>query len=458
MANVFLSGELRDIETAIMLEQAFVHDIGKAVAYTDGDRVFINTDDNLNDILPAYSHKMLKWLLWHERVHNELKHHRRFFKYVSELTDEKTKEEFNLTKEEVNIIMDILVHDSLSKWFPELVETAIENLAQMRNRNSLGYTFTTFTLEEMLEEYRANKDPEDKEGDGEGDSDGENEGEREGKGKAKEKSDKDGAEAGSDGTAKGHGAGGGSEGTDTKMEDGKPKVDPTATRPEHDLTDWSRLEEIDSKEFITEEESHRYRAQISELKRKKIKLGKLTETLNGLTTSTRKRTYAKPSPIKLGGGAVLKGSTPGKAQLYLCFDASGSMGSELQLFKEIITKSIPQAIQCPCEWFSGRFTTADHITAYKYDRGEGYYKGKFSDIMNVRASSGFSDDGDRVIELCWQAEQLGYSPIGITDGGGQLSWSIDKLKQLKRTILVGQNHWWLEEVREVNPRVQTLEI
>ena len=440
MANVFLNGEHKDIETAIMLEQALVHDIGKAVAYTDGTKIFINTENNLNDLLPAYSTKMLKWLLWHERVHNELKHHKRFFKYVSELTDKEAKEKFNISKEEVNIIMDILVHDSLCKWFPELVETAIENLAQLRNRNSLNYTFKTATLEEMLEEYRLHKEE---------DSDGKSKG----KGKAEESEGKETEE-----DSKEHGAGGHEDSEDDeKMEDGEPEVDETATRPEpeHDKTDWSKLEDIDSKEFITDEESHMYRQQINELKQKKLKMAKLTETLNGLATTTRRRTYAKPNPIRLAGGAVLKGSTPGKAQLYLCFDASGSMGEELQLFKDIISKSIPQAMQCPCAWFSGRGQT---IKAYKTDLHEGYCKGKFNDILPVRASSGFNDDGDRTIELCWEAEQQGYSPIGVTDGGGQLSWSIDKLKQLKRTVIVGQNHYWLEKVREVNPIVQVIEL
>ena len=92
MSNVFLNSDSRDIETAIMLEQAYQHDIGNAVAFTDGERVFINTDDNLFDILPAYDHNMLKWLLWHERYHRELRHHNRFFKYLDELNERKTKE------------------------------------------------------------------------------------------------------------------------------------------------------------------------------------------------------------------------------------------------------------------------------------------------------------------------------------------------------------------------------
>ena len=167
MANPFLNSDNRDVETAIMLEQAYQHDIGKAVAYTDGDRVFINTDDNLFNILPAYDHNMLKWLLWHERYHKELRHHNRFFRYLKELNEQDTIDEFQVTKEEVNIIMDILVHDSLCKLFPELIETAIKNLAQLRIRNSLGYTFKTFTLEEMLKEY-ADYKHKDSEGSGTG--------------------------------------------------------------------------------------------------------------------------------------------------------------------------------------------------------------------------------------------------------------------------------------------------
>ena len=170
MANPFLNSDNRDVETAIMLEQAFQHDIGNAVAYTDGNRIFINTDDNLYKILPAYDNNMLKWLLWHERYHKELRHHNRFFKYLKELDEEKTIDEFQVTKEEVNIIMDILVHDSLMKLFPELVATAINNLAQLRYRNSLGYTFKSFVLEDMLKEYAdfKHKNTEEK-GSGEGD-------------------------------------------------------------------------------------------------------------------------------------------------------------------------------------------------------------------------------------------------------------------------------------------------
>ena len=195
--------------------------------------------------------------------------------------------------------------------------------------------------------------------------------------------------------------------------------------------------------------------QIEELKRKKIRLAQLTETLNSLATTTRKRSYAMPSTIHIGNGVLLKGSTPGRTQLYLCFDASGSMGAELALFKDIIRKSIPQAMECPCEWFAGRHET---IKAYKETGGDGYFKGKFKDIIPVDASSGYCDDGDRTIELCWQAEQLGFSPIGVTDGGGSISWSTEKLKELKRTVLVGPNAWWLRKAKELNPRIQTIEV
>ena len=126
------------------------------------------------------------------------------------------------------------------------------------------------------------------------------------------------------------------------------------------------------------------------------------------------------------------------------------MMSEMQTFKDIISKSIPQAMNCPCEWFAGY---GEKIKEYKVDRGDGYFKGKFKDFMPVVASSGYNDDGDRTIELCYKAEQLGFSPIGVTDGGGSLGWSKDMLKKLRRTIIVGQNSYWLSRVKEINPNV-----
>ena len=464
MSNPFLNNDSRDVETAILLEKAYQHDIGKAVAYTDGDRVFINTDDNLFNILPAYDYNMLKWLLWHEDYHKQLRHHNRFFKYLHELSKEDTMDEFHVTKEEVNIIMDILVHDSLCKLFPELIETAVNNLAQMRNRNSLGYTFKSYTLEEMLDEYSKHKH-------GEGTSDGEREGEEtdekgegkdksKGKAKAKDtKSEGDKSEEKSGKTETADGEGGESHTTPSgKSEDKDPEIkDEPAPEPEpeseHDKTDWSKLDDIDSKEFIESDEADEYVYQINELKKKKFRLGKLTQTLNGLATTTRKRSYAMPSTIHVGKGVLLKGRTPGKTNLYLCFDASGSMGDEMETFKEIISKSIPQAMDVPTAWFSG---ARAKIPRDPEGRSYDYYKGKFKDFMPVYANSGYDDDGDRTIELCLKAEKQGYSPIGVTDGGGQISWSRDMIKQLQRTILVGQRERWLKAVQEINPKIQII--
>ena len=131
------------------------------------------------------------------------------------------------------------------------------------------------------------------------------------------------------------------------------------------------------------------------------------------------------------------------------------MGAELALFKDIISRSIPQAMTCPCELFAG---SDNSIAPHKTEDGDGYYKGQFKDIMSTMASSGYSDDGDRTIELCWQAEQAGYSPIGVTDGGGGIYWAKGKLKELKRTILVGQNSHWLERAKELNPKLQIISL
>ena len=457
MSNVFLNNDSRDVETAILLEKAYQHDIGKAVAYTDGNRVFINTDDNLFNILPAYDHNMLKWLLWHEDYHKQLRHHNRFFKYLHELSEEDTMDEFHVTKEEVNIIMDILVHDSLCKLFPELIETALTNLAQMRNRNSLGYTFKSYTLEEMLDEYSKHKHGDEGTGDGEGEET-DDEGKDKGKAKSKDTKPKDDKpEEESDKTETADGEGGDSHTTPSgKSEDKEPEIkDTPAPEPEseHDKTDWSKLDDIDSKEFIEEGEADEYVYQINELKKKKFRLGKLTQTLNGLATTTRQRSYAMPSTIHVGKGVLLKGRTPGKTNLYLCFDASGSMGSEMETFKEIISKSIPQAMDVPTAWFSG---ACEKIPRDPEGRNYDYFKGKFKDFMCVYANSGYDDDGDRTIELCLKAEKQGYSPIGVTDGGGQISWSKDMIKQLQRTILVGQREGWLKAVQKINPKIQII--
>ena len=460
MANPFLATDSKDVETAILLEKAKRCDIGQAVAFTDGDRIFLNTEDNLFNILPAYDEGMLKWLLWHEEYHKQLRHHNRFFKFLEELSDKKTKETFGLTKEEVNIIMDILVHDSLCKLFPELVETAKNNLAQMRNRNSLGYTFKTNTLEEMLKEYADSKKTDKEEGEGEPedkDDDSKDKSE-DGSGTGVPDDKKDDKKDSK--STKEHGEGGEGEKGSEHKEDKEPEIkDEPEPEPEHDKTDWSKLDKIDSKEFIEKNEGDYYEEQIAELKRKKFRLGKLTETLNGLATTTRRRSYAMPSSIHVGKGVLLKGRVPGKTNLFLCFDASGSMGDEMQTFKDIISKSIPQAMDVPTTWFSGYptngWSSIEHLRD-KDARNSDYYKSKFKDFMPLRASGGYDDDGDRTIEMCLKAEQEGYSPIGVTDGGGQISWSRDMIKQLTRTVLVGQNEHWLEKVKEINPKIQTI--
>lgn len=472
MSNPFITDDHDELETAILLENAVQCDLSTIdksyadrVAFTNGTKVFINDDDNLARLLPAYDHKMLKWLLWHEKFHIELRHHNRFFRYLDELRDADLMDEFHVTHEEVNIIMDILVHDSLSKMFPDIVETATANLAQMRNRNSLGYTFKTHTLEEMLDEYKAHKKDEDSE-DGDGEPEDSKGGDGTGDTKTKSKKSKptdDKTDGTSTSSSKGH-EDGGDDGSSTKGSDeeesdaedkSEQESEESGSEPEHDKTDWSKLDKIDTKEFISEGEYERIVSKVEELKRKKFKLSKLTQTLNGMVATEKIRTYARPSYVGVSDGIMLKGRKYAKTSLYLVFDASGSMGSELALFKEIISKTIPQAMECPCEWFAG---WGEHIASYKKDDGDGYFKGKFKDIMPVHAHSGYNDDGDRTIELCWQAEQLGYSPIGVTDGGGGIYWTNDKIKQLKRTVLVGQDKAWLDKVKRINPAIQTLDI
>lgn len=482
MVNPFLSSTHYDTETAIMLERAYITDIGNAVAYTDGDRIFLNTQDNLFKILPAYDDNMLKWLLWHERMHLELKHHNRFFRYLEELNEEETMDEFQVTKDEVNIIMDILVHDWMSSKFPELVETAVNNLAQFRDRNSLKYTFKTNTLEEMLDEYAKykHKDEDKKEGEGEGDDSEETEEKDEdskskgkGKGKAKDKEEDEPKEdekkedkKKKPSTDKAH-AEGGHEDTPrekTGKDTSEVTSEPESEQPEpghHDETDWSKLEDIDSKEFITESEGNRWVEEINRLKNVKLRLARITKTLNGLVTDTKVRSYKTPSYMQTGQHTIFKGSKKGKASLYLCFDASGSMGGDMDTFKEIIGKAIPQALKTPTTWFSGWAYGDEGRAVMKRcidpeGRNDDYYKGTFADFMHVAADSGYSDDGDRTIELCFKAEQLGYSPIGITDGGGRLSWSTDMLKQLKRTVFVGHSKRWLLAVQKINPNIQVI--
>lgn len=444
MANCFLTSGHEEIETAILLEKAVQTDLSiispsykNAVAFTDGKKVFVNSDDNLAKILPDYNQGMLKWLLWHEEYHKQLAHHNRFFRYLKELSAKDTFDEFQVTKSEVNIIMDILVHDSLSKMFPELVETATNNLAQMRNRNSLGYTFKTNNLEDMLDEYSKYKHhDEDDKGADKGESDKEEKGHEDGGGRGDSPSGEDEEEP--------------------EVSDGSPKEEPKEPElpDEHDKTDWSKLDEISDEEFIDDDESKHIMRKIDALKRKKFKLAKLTETLNGMVTTEKVRTYARPSYVGVDRSIMLKGRKYAKTSLYLVFDASGSMGDELALFKEIISKAIPQAMKVPTEWFSGY---GEHISRNPEGRNYDYYKGTFKDIMPVHASSGYDDDGDRVIELCLAAEKKGYSPIGVTDGGGCIRYP-EILKQLQRTVLVGSNKAWLDKAKQINPRVQTLDV
>lgn len=460
MVNPFLSSKNYDTKTAVMLERANITDIGNAVAYTDGERVFINTPENLEKILPAYDDNMLKLLLWHEQMHMEFKHHRRYFKYVEtmEKSTEEIAEKFNISKEEVNIIMDILVHDWLLEKYPELTDTAKKNLAQLRYRNALKFTFKTYTLEEMLTEYADFKKdcPPTEGGQGEGESDEqEKSDEQEQQENQKSKSNKKQDTETQQQTTTSH-----SESQETEDEEEESEQESPA---EHDQTDWSELDNRDSKEFITKQEGDDYIDKINELKNKKIKLAQLTQTLNGLVTTTNLRTYKTPSYAQTGQHTILKGRQPVKASLYLCFDASGSMSRQLEMFKSIISQSIPQAMQVPTEWFSGWIDRDDHAELIKRcknpeSRNHDYYKGTFKDFMPVYANNGYSDDGDRTIELCWKAEQMGYSPIGITDGGWSLSWSVDKLKELKRTILVGQCPNWLKQVQEINPKIQIINV
>lgn len=485
MVNPFLSSTNYDTETAIMLERAYVTDIGNAVAYTDGDRIFLNTQDNLFKILPAYDDNMLKWLLWHERMHLELKHHNRFFRYLDELSAEDTEDEFQVTKSEVNIIMDILVHDWMSKKFPELVDTAVNNLAQFRDRNSLSYTFKYNTLEEMLDEYRKfkHKDEEDtKEGEGDGEEkdseekrkDEDSKSKGKGKGKDKEEDEPKEDEKKEDkkkkpSTDKAHAEGGHDSTPREKTGEDTSEVtsEPESEQPEpedpghHSETDWSKLDEIDSKEFITEREGNEWVEEINRLKNVKLRLARITKTLNGLVTDTKVRSYKTPSYMQTGQHTIFKGSKKGHASLYLCFDASGSMGGDMDTFKEIIGKAIPQALKTPTVWFSGYAYREEGRAVMRRckdpeGRNDDYYKGTFADFMKISADSGYSDDGDRTIEMCFKAEQLGYSPIGITDGGGCLSWSTDMLKQLKRTVFVGHSKRWLLAVQKVNPNIQVI--
>ena len=100
--------------------------------------------------------------------------------------------------------------------------------------------------------------------------------------------------------------------------------------------------------------------------------------------------------------------------MYLCFDASGSMSYDMDTFKEIISKAIPQALRTPTVWFSGWAcdTQGKQVMSKcrnKEFRDFDYYKGTFDDFMHISADSGYSDDGDRTIELCYKAVVKRYA-------------------------------------------------
>lgn len=453
MTNSFLAKS--DFDTAILLEKAIVTDIGKAVAYTNEKKeLFLNTEDNLYKILPNYNEDMLKWLLWHEEYHCLLEHAKRYFKYQKEFTD------YIVTQQEVNVIMDILVHDIMREKFPEIVDLAKENLAQFRERNSLQYTFKTHTLEEMIKEYAEYKKSQESEQEDKSDSkeDKEDKGEED-KDKSKGKSKK--KEGGS--------------GRPQKTKDKELKDDGDTTEEdestssggdeesEQEEADWSGLEDRDETEFIDESKSMDIKDAVARLKRRTIKLGQLTQSLNGLASTIKQRTYRVPSHIQVQPGVILKGKMPGFAKLYFVFDASGSMSGELSIFKNIINNAIPQALTTPTEWFSGwardEQEDLDSRCRNKERRECDYYKGQFKDMQNVYAASGYNDDGYRTLELCLKAEQAGYSPIGVTDGGGDYDTRTSNLaRQLKKTTLVGHNKKWLDYIKSQNPSVQTFDV
>lgn len=492
-----------DIATAKLYEHAVQTDLGKinrswanVPALTDGERMYINSDEVLEEIMPGYKKhptETLELLLHHENLHIELKHHKRYFQMVKELEqlyESGEIENKGLTHSEVNIIMDILVHDVLFNKRESLTEIGIENLAQMRNRNSLKFTFKGKNLEDMLEEYARHKqgedesdskeDTEETEDDSEDkDEDGDGAGEGIGDTKSKDDKEKDDSKGKDKDTGedkddskgkdedKGHGEGSGGEdskktGKDTEPElrDEEPKEEEETKEKEepkeedhHDETDWSKLGDRGDDEFITKEEADKIDKAISKMKKLRVSLSNLTRTLNGLATDKKERTYTLPSYTSIqGSDLIFKGHRRARTSLYLIFDASGSMGTELATFKEIISKSIPQAMNSPCEWFAG---WGAKITPYKEDYRGDYYKGTFKDIMPIHADSGYCDDGDRVLLLCEQAERKGFTPIGVTDGGGGIHEK-EVLKRLKKTVLVGTSNAWLKLAKSINPNIQTL--
>lgn len=424
MANPFLTAECTDVETALLYEKAVITDIGDKVACTDGKTLFLNNEENLRKLLPIYNTNVLRWLLWHEQYHVLLKHHPRYQQYEAKY--EQSFERPIIHPRTVNIIMDILVHDSLIKMFPDTIPIMMTNGTQFREHNILEYTFKTYTLEEMLDEYLHREDKNKEESNEEQPGDATPSKDKSESSKPSENTDSDG---------------------------NKSSTEPSSEYNEDERTLTAAQTQV-TNEFLDPYMASKYKRQVEELKKKQRKLTTLTQKINGLVTSTRRRSYAMPSMIQTNKNVLLKGRTPGRTPLALCFDASGSMGEEMELFKDIITQSIPQAQQAPTTWFGGENNSRQFRVPGK--RSPDYYAGTFKDFLPVKADSGYGDDGDRTIELCYEAELKGYSPIGVTDGGGKLSWSKPLLEKLKRTTLVGPSRWWLTRVKEVNPNVQII--
>ena len=452
-SNPFLEIDNRDTTTALLYEKAKVMDIKKAVAYTDGKQMYINTEENLNKILPDYNTKMLKWLLWHEKMHIELKHHPRYMKMVND-----AENELGLTKEEVNIIMDILVHDWEKEKFSDCVETAEKNYAQMRDRNSLMFTFETNTLEGMLKEYSEfKKSQEGGSSSSEESKEDKSEESEENKSETKDSKPEEDNKSETKDNKPNNNKGSKSEKTSAKEE-------PASKPSRHHEVNWKKLEDIDTNEFIDDYQAEQLDKIAKRIEIKRIQLGRLTQKLNGLASTKRERSYRLPSHIPTQKGVMLKGKTPGHVDLCLVFDASGSMSEEISTFKKVIKNSIPSAMECPCLWFSG-FTNKGscYLNQFRHEKqyhGElynDYFEGLFKDFLPIWANNGYDDDGDRTIELCWQAEQKGLTPIGVTDGGGCLNYP-NTLRKLQRTVLVGHRPEWLRKVKQINPRIQTIEL
>lgn len=483
--NIFLFDDtedkerVEDLKTAELFDKAVITDIGNAVAYTDGNRIFINTNEKLYKLLPHYDeYKMLKWLLWHEEFHKELFHHKRFHEFV-----DRRHTPVNLEQQEVNIIMDILVHDSLCKMFPELIETARANCAQLRDCNSLHYPFKARDLMAMLEEYSEYKKEQEGKGTPSGGG-GSDTPEDEDKDETSDDTDETPMNIDNvDGPAKDDDSSTGSAPIDdipTSQE-----VDPTSIKlapasnsdskePKNKIKepDWSILDDIDEEEFIDKWEGEELIRQAKRLQIKRINMGKITRKLASLSTTIKERTYRRPSRRQgLYGNVLAKGKICSQASLYLIFDASSSMYNEMQMFKEIISVSVPGAMNTPTEWFAGSGADAktknqdpesETLKKLVLNAREHAHKGVFKDFMKVQARNGTGCDGDNVIELCYAAEQKGFTPIAVSDlqcsnltyKDTSPTWDI--VAKLRRTIIVGPEYEksTFDKIKEHNSHIQ----